>query len=66
MSGGMPMPGPLPTSSQNMSMAPSVTVGDNVVNISMLPTSSPAQVAGKVGEELQSNRDAILSPYPGS
>jgi hypothetical protein len=64
MAGGMPMPGPSPKTSQNMSVAPTVTVGDNVVNISMAPTSSASQIASTVGTELQSNRDAILSAYP--
>ena len=66
MPSAMPMPGAAPMTSQNMSVGPSVSVGDNVVNISMAPTSSAREIASTVGAELQSNRDALLSPYGGS
>jgi len=45
--------------------APSVTVGDNVVNITMGPGASATDVARKVAPVLQDNRDALIAAYPG-
>lgn len=62
---GMPMPTnpqfgpPLPPGSNT------VTVGDNVVNITMGPGASASDVARKVMPVLQQNTDAIVAPYPG-
>jgi hypothetical protein len=45
--------------------APSITVGDNVVSITMGPGASASDVARKVQPVLQESRDALIAAYPG-
>jgi hypothetical protein len=65
---------PTPTFGQFGNMGPplapgftpaNVTVGDNIVNITMGPGASASDVARKVQPVLQQNTDAIVAAYPG-
>ncbi len=63
---GMPMPSsPMFGPPAPSGAAPSITVGDNVVSITMGPGASASDVARKVQPVLQENRDALIAAYPG-